>query len=401
MEEEWKSEYFEDLRRNFPEHLVPEYKRRLLTIDDMRDIIKRKNERYKTSIATDLKFNPDTGLYYTAYNFDRAQDLLCDHYWAELLFSNKDKVDWKYMTDCYDYNILAKIFHLLTTPLVWVPIHDLNKMFVVDGVDDVAAEVDPPGELYFGDGRYGFYDEMRRNGLLWFADTMPTKNDIYDDYKYDEYPSQMLLWDRLLFGGFYDFKSTMEFIGDNRGYTKAIEIIDKLREEWQFFAKVKSMSWLLKDHKKQDLEKEIFGDLEPYLYYWRKDAEAEQEKALNQAQTQKGRKETSLFKDEDIEEREKQHFLKFLKDRKLLSNEVDASSKNDINKIAVCFYRCWKEDGCLSANAGGTSLFRFMKSCNLKITALAEAVSNELNAKIRADKFDTVWQNSIRAYLSE
>ena len=197
-----------------------------------------------------------------------SDDLLSNHLFAEQLFAKKDKADWKRMTDCYDYKVVRKIDHALSYPLVWLPPFDVSDEFVFVG--DVAAEIVPPEQIGFNDGRYGFYNDMRERGLLWFADTMPTKDDVYDDYRYDDIPDTMLLWDRFLFGGYHDIRSSLEYIITFRGHAKAVEIVERFRKEWDWFIAVKFNDFdTLDNYEKERYRKALFEDLDPYLYSWK------------------------------------------------------------------------------------------------------------------------------------
>ena len=51
MSRNLNSEYFNDLERNFPEHVVSEFKNRLVTIDEMRDLLKK---RWQHSNSQDI-----------------------------------------------------------------------------------------------------------------------------------------------------------------------------------------------------------------------------------------------------------------------------------------------------------------------------------------------------------
>lgn len=268
MRESLRSDYFSDLERNFPEHVVSEYKNRLVTIDEMRDLFIKRWEKTARQSAVDLKLDEQTGLYYANHSFLDSDDLLSNHLFAEQLFAKKDKVDWKRMTDCYDYKVVRKIDHALSYPLVWLPPFDVSDEFVFVG--DVAAEIVPPEQIGFNDGRYGFYNDMRERGLLWFADTMPTKDDVYDDYRYDDIPDTMLLWDRFLFGGYHDIRSSLEYIITFRGHAKAVEIVERFRKEWDWFLAVKFNDFdTLDNYEKERYRKALFEDLDPYLYSWK------------------------------------------------------------------------------------------------------------------------------------
>lgn len=268
MRESLSSEYFSDLERNFPEQVVAEFKNRLVTIDEMRDLLKKRWEHSDSKDIGELILDNQTGLFHANHSFLDSNDLLSNHLFAEQLYAKKNQVDWERMTDCYDYKVVEKIDHALSYPLVWVPPFDLREDYVVVG--DVAAELVPPEHFYFDDGRYGFYDDMRYRGLLWFADTMPTKNDVYDDYRYDDVPDTMLLWDRLLFGGYRDIRLSLEYIIAHRNHAKAVEIVERFRQEWDWFVAVKIYDFQnLDNYEKERIRRALFEEMEPYLHSWK------------------------------------------------------------------------------------------------------------------------------------
>jgi hypothetical protein len=268
MSRNLKSEYFYDLERNFPEYVVSEFKNRLVTIDEMRDVLKKRWQHSNSQDIADLKLDDQTGLYHANHSFLDCNDLLSNHLFAEQLYAKKNQVDWLRMTDCYDYKVVEKIDHILSNPLVWLPPFDLRDEYVVVG--DVAAELVPPENFYFDDGRYGFYNDMRERGLLWFADTMPTKNDVYDDYRYDDMPDTMILWDRFLFGGYRDIRLSLDYIIAHRGHAKAVEIVERFRQEWNWFVTVKFYDFQkLDNYEKERYCRALFEELDPYLHSWK------------------------------------------------------------------------------------------------------------------------------------
>ena len=131
------------------EEAVEEYKRNLLGIEDMREIYNQRREDWgcHTDYQINLQLNKQTGLYYIQHNFLLCNDLLINHLLVEQLWSNKDQVDWKRVTNCFDYEVVNKMSCILTHPLVWIPTEDVGEYCVVVG--KVAGEVNPPRNYYF------------------------------------------------------------------------------------------------------------------------------------------------------------------------------------------------------------------------------------------------------------
>lgn len=263
--------YYCFLEDNFAEEAVEEYKRNLLGIQDMREIYNQRCEDWgcHTDYQINLQLNKQTGLYCIQHNFLLCNDLLINHLLVEQLWSNKDQVDWKRVTNCFDYEVVNKMSCILTHPLVWIPTEDVGEYCVVVG--KVAGEVSPPRNYYFEDKRYEFHNQLREQGLVWFADTLPTVNDIYNTDKYDKIPENMILWDRLLEGGYSNLYNTMKFVIEKQGYAKAIEIIELLRQDWNDIITLKLFDfWKLEDYKIENYRLNIFDRMDPFLRSWKK-----------------------------------------------------------------------------------------------------------------------------------
>ena len=275
----FKSEYYHSLENNFPEEALAEFKHNLLSISDMREAYNKRREDWgvHTEYNINLQVDKKTGLYYVDHDFVLCEDLLINHLLVEQLFEKKNKVDWKRVTNCYDYKVLDKIHHLLTTPLVWFPTEDVGDECVVVG--KVAEELDPPENFSFQDGRYGFYREMRDQGLIWFANTLPQIGDIYNTNRYEKLPVGMVLWDRLLYGGFMNLHDTMEFIVENSSYAKAVEIVERFRMAWPNIIKLNLFDIRkLKEYEVERHRLELFDNMEPYLEGWKTQIENTQKK---------------------------------------------------------------------------------------------------------------------------
>ena len=398
MEEDFRSELFRYLNEEYPNEAAEEYKNRRLSVEEMREIFKNRSEDdgCHTYYNIDLIVNPNTGLLYAAHDFRYYDDLLSNHILMEQMFAQKDKVDWVLMTNGYEKEMVDKFVHLLDYPLVWLPTEDVGMQCVVVG--KVAKEVYPPDRYHFDDNRYWFGRQLRDDGLLWFADTLPTKNDIHDASHYDNVPEDMILWDRLLGEGISELRRTLEFIIEKRGYAIAVKIVEQFREDWESIVTLHLFNlWRWDENKVERYRLELFERMEPYLRAWKTKAQKElEEKQAKEAPKPRGRKASTLFKSTETEESEKQKFLKFLHANKLENEEVDASKK-DINKIAVCFFREWDKKELLQDDAGGTALTRFMNACNLKITILEKAHSNALNEMISTNKKYYPWTDKVHA----
>lgn len=264
-----KSDYFHYLEENFPDEAIKEFNRCRLSIEEMRELF---NNRFKepgchACYHIDLVTDKQSGLYYVDHDFTLCDDLLTNHILAEQLCANKDKVDWKRVTNCYDHDIFNKIQETLDTPLVWTPTEDVGDRCVVVG--KVAAELYPPENMPIDEER-SIYFHLRDEGLLWFADTLPTTNNIYDTSKYNKMPEGMILWDRLMQGGFITLRDRMEFIVKKRGYAKAVEIIELFRAAWDDIMMLRLFNlWKLDKYELESRRLELFDRMDPYLRGWK------------------------------------------------------------------------------------------------------------------------------------
>ena len=217
------------------EESMEEFERCRLTINEMREIlVTQEQEREGVTFDTELHIDKETGLIYINHFFAHSAELVYDHLMVELLFQNRDKVDWKHVTNCYDFEDIKRIDHLLSAPLLWVSKESVPSDLVVVG--KVAKEVTP-------EWRYGsimdWYCEMNTKALEWFAETMPVAEDVPRPRRdYHRLPEDMILWDRL-FADMYSQKprvstlrNNLKWIASKYGGTKAVEIVQRLREDW-------------------------------------------------------------------------------------------------------------------------------------------------------------------------
>lgn len=396
-----RSEHYHWELRHWPEEEALKYfKEHCLSIDDMLDISSQRNRGYH-NINYDiiLKTDEESGKIYVDHDFLRCKDLLKNHLLLETLYARKDEVDWERVSCYYDYEVIDKIGDTLTSPLVWVPSEEAGEHCAVKG--KVAKEVDPI-EGYDNHDRYELYYQMMEKGVLWFVDHLPEySEELHQDRYGYHFPPGILLWDRFLqaqFGHAYygDLLKKLKFVAKERGGAKAAEIVKRLRKDWPHIIREKlfgisnlnkfEMGTVLK------IEEQLNGELELYLQKW--EAEAENETKMSSA---RGPKETTVFRDSETAEREKERFISFINRHKMSEDDVDAAWDNRVNQVAVCFYRVWKEKKMLTTKAGGTSLSRFIIDCGLSISVKEKAHGNALNRMINSTDLFTNWIGEVRA----
>ena len=257
--------------------LVDEFEECIVSIDEMRALFnaRQKESGSHTRYDVDLHKNEETGLLYTHHNIAYSGDLLTNHLVMAQLYAHRNEVDWRAVSDSYDYEVMAKMVHILTHPLVWVPTESVSDSCVVQG--SVAKELDPP-EDYNDREIYGFFYRLQKEGLLWFADTMPVKNDVAAD-RYYNLPKDMVLWDKLLYFPYKEpgeaLHEYIEYIAAERGGAKAIEIISRFREDWDDIVLLHLFDIDEKSEEEiESLRRALFEELDRSMRIWQREAEA-------------------------------------------------------------------------------------------------------------------------------
>jgi len=257
--------------------LVDEFEECIVSVDEMLTLYEARKKEPGSHGTYDitLQKNAETGLLYSEHNVVWHPDLLVNHLVMAQLYAHRDEVDWRVVSDSYDYEVLDKMQHILTHPLVWVPTESVSDRCVVQGA--VAKELDPPDD--FDDREiYGFIYRLREEGLLWFADTMPVKDDVFMD-RYYKMPKDMVLWDKLLHAPFkkpWDaLHEHIEYIAAERGGAKAMEIISRFREDWDDIVLLHLFD--IEEMSEADIErlrKALFEELDRSMRIWQREAEA-------------------------------------------------------------------------------------------------------------------------------
>ncbi len=228
-----------------------------VTIEEMKELLLSRKTKWNKGKCIELQLDEKSGLYYTDYFTCEEPDMLQEHLLVEQCLENLDELDWKRITNGYDFDIVERIQHLMENPLVWVEKMpgELIKRFVVTGrvaVEKSSEERDtcPP----YCDLRSYWINER----LKWFANQLPKSKDLSDNFWVD-IPKDMILWDRILTDPFEkisadiyaprkknpytgheywaycnpdEFRRNIERIYQKFGAQKAAQIVRLLREDW-------------------------------------------------------------------------------------------------------------------------------------------------------------------------
>lgn len=186
----------------------------------------------------------------------------------------------------------------------------------------------------------------------------------------------------------FQLRYSIRLIAEQRGGKLALEILEMLKKEWPTLKLWKNAL--------RNMTKEEIDEFEECLNHGFDDLLAEWETEAEQ-NTTRGPKETTMFKDKEMAERETKRFLSFINHHKMSEDDVDAAYDNRVNQVAVCFYRIWKEKNYLTTRACGTSLSRFIVDCGLSISVKEKAHGNVLNKMIKSNDLFANWIGEVRA----
>jgi hypothetical protein len=390
------------------EELTKSNKDRRLTLDEMYDIFM--GDAYKEwheILYEGTNGKKHAGITVLWHN-PRFSPLLYRHIIAEeLLGCDKEKVDWDKVglfEPCHYFEFID----LLMNPLVWKDALDYEDI-VVEG--RIAEEE-------YDSGRFkDIVDLLNYIGRLDIIDFAK------DPYEYDEdsyemkHVKGMHEWGRLtcdmedifhkIINGehttyeeirgakYYDLASLryrLTVIAKECGGKRAVELLSMLQEEWPKIKLWKTYFDTMEPEDIEHFENGLFHGFDDLLAEWNQEAE--------QSST-RGPKETTVFKDSETAEREKERFISFINRHKMSEDDVDAAWDNRVNQVAVCFYRVWKEKKMLTTKAGGTSLSRFIIDCGLSISVKEKAHGNALNRMINSTDLFTNWIGDVRASFSK
>ena len=223
-----------------------------VSIEEMKELFQARNRN--ESRSAELHQDVKSGLYYSDCFVIEEKDMLYEHLMAEQCLEHLDKLDWKRITNGYDFNIVNRIQHLVENPLVWVEEipNELAQQYVVTGrvaVEKSSEErstCSPYNDLYI---------LLCHERVDWFASKLPTCKDIHFYSRYYAVPKDMILWDIIMTddtaelhlgkinpytGREYwaycnptEFRRNIERIYNKFGAQKATQIVRLLRDDWK------------------------------------------------------------------------------------------------------------------------------------------------------------------------
>ena len=171
-----------------------------LTIAELKEFMNHRTHVTYDKEDMELLVDEKSGLLYTEELNTSSAEMLINHCLVEQCMEQRRKVDWKRVTDNYDYELIEKIYHIYKHPLTWVyPPEEIGHDYLVWGL---MAASKPCEHRYSCSTYYDFFDNLRELAIRWFAENLPTKNDIRGYGRdYHLVPNDMILWDRLCSSG--------------------------------------------------------------------------------------------------------------------------------------------------------------------------------------------------------
>ena len=308
-----------------------------------------------------LKQDEQTGLYYIEYRDGySSQNLLCAHYWIELLMEDPDKVDWAKVTHGYDKRMIEYLEHLYKHPLVWVdklPDKLQREIVVVGKIAQEKSSYERDCCLPYDN----FFFNMFYNRVLWFADNMPTGKD-YGHFSI--YHSDFILWNYLteeldIYGLHEDknpivfnvdnFLRNINYIAEHRGGAKATELVRLFRQDWPSI--VAQKLFLIEYMSEQQIEAfrlALFEGMDRNLRKWEAKDEASQ-KAADTPQEEP----CNLFTKKAKKEGKEAEIIEALKSA--------MSGRKDKARALVDEVRIWQEEGYMDSNFNAKVMYDGLK----------------------------------------
>lgn len=277
-----------------------------VTIEEMKKLLAA--QRWYNHKYEELELDEQSGLYFTEYFVHDGGGLLRAHMLVEQCMEHFDELDWKRITNGYDFDIISRIEHLMENPLVWIDgiPDELARQYVVTG--RVAEE--KSSEERNRCTPYADLNIMLSNERIeWFANQLPTRKDIYNKYSYYGVPKDMILWGLILTDEYEKFSADLHApdkidpctgreywpycnpqhfrfvinrINDKFGSQKAAQIVRLLRDDWQ---DIKSMKLFgidkLTPERVEEFRQCLFEGMDRNLRAW--DAETPKEEKPQQS----------------------------------------------------------------------------------------------------------------------
>lgn len=283
-----------------------------VTIEELQELLRKQQtkeqEAGEDTIDCELSRVNEDELYDSSYFWNYEPELLCAHLLAEQCFEHFDEVSWETLTNGYDERIIRTIDHAIHHPLVWCNIRPDNGTALVDG----RMAIEMTSEARLSDKPYAsFLKKMHEKRLVWFADNLPTRNNIIlpddtinlpekmplwylitTDYSEETYSPLVPSWVKNNVNEQTDEQETIqkntlfspkalqqnfELIAKECGGARAAYLVDKLRDDWKVITSLQlfEVNKLTKEEK-DNFDECLNDGLNYYLEQWEKESKTAQ-----------------------------------------------------------------------------------------------------------------------------
>ena len=133
------------------------------------------------------------------------------------------------------------------------------------------------------------------------------------------------------------------------------------------------------------------------------------EETPNGRAAQRGPKKQYLFtmdgdptvENTQVREREKERFLRYLREHKLMSRSLTCNKKDTLNDVVTCFIIEWQGRGMIADEPSGGAIFRFLRDeCHLKSDVEGQSYSNEIKERLQDKDYTIEKLKMVREYFN-
>ena len=283
-----------------------------VTIEELQELLRKQQtkeqEAGEDTIDCELSRVNEDELYDSSYFLSYDFEMLPTHLIAEQCMKHFDEVNWESLTNGYDEPIIRIIHYAIVNPLYWASVRPDSGECLIDG--RIAMERSDVNRMT-SKPYASFLKKMHEKRLVWFADNLPTRNNIIlpddtinlpekmplwylitTDYSEETYSPLVPSWVKNNVNEQTDEQETIqkntlfspkalrqnfELIAKKCGGARAAYLVDKLREDWKKikFLQLFDVNKLTKEEK--DNFDECLNDGMNYLIQqWEKESKTAQ-----------------------------------------------------------------------------------------------------------------------------
>ena len=230
------------------ENELPNY----VTVDELLEIVQQKEYQKKVDDRLiNLKKDKQTGLLYTSYRGRLFPGWVSAHIFVTRCMQNPDLYDWARITDMYNLTYIADLVYIWMNPYLWIPRDDAHFYGCLVLGKVATQKYDESRNEHF---IYEWLTRMYQERALFFADYRPCSKMDQQSGEGLRILKGMVTWDlltsdaRKCIGEILDgapgpcvnieyfneeiFRDNLQYIAEERGGRKAIELVQQFRKDW-------------------------------------------------------------------------------------------------------------------------------------------------------------------------